>query len=112
MNRFAQYSLAAIAVVLICVGGVVHGDLTNRWSLSRQLGESVGRMKQIPPVIGDWTGGAEIPPDDVMVRQLELGDYVGASMRRYKNRRTGDTISLMLFSGRPGPVATHDPETC
>jgi hypothetical protein len=112
MNMAKQYAVAAIAIVLIVLGGVVHGDLTNRWRLSRQLGESVGRLKLIPAVIGDWTDGVEIPPDETMSRQLELGDYVGSTMRRYKNRRTGDVISLMVFSGRPGPVATHDPETC
>jgi hypothetical protein len=49
----------------------------------------------------------ELDPDDV--RQARLA---GSLWRSYKNTLTGETVSVVLVCGRPGPVSVHTPEVC
>jgi hypothetical protein len=112
MKSFKQYIPLAIAMAIILMAGAGHGNWTNRWGLSRELEESRVLLPKLPMVIGDWVG-EDTQLDETKRKQLiEVGEIVGYVMRTYKNRRTGDVLSLMIVSGRPGPISTHTPAVC
>jgi hypothetical protein len=111
MKKRLQQIPVWIGAVILLVAGAVHGNWTNRWSLSRELEKSQTNLPKLPMVLGDWKGEDAVM-DDMRKAQLVQGEIVGHVMRRYVNRRTGDAVSLLVVSGRPGPISTHTPETC
>ena len=97
---------ALVASVLLIACGVVHGFWTDRWRPPVETAAAAARMEAMPMEVGDWVGTA------VEVKNPQAGGVAGAVERRYENRRTGDTVSLFMVCGRPGPVSIHTPEAC
>lgn len=93
-----------LAVAAIVGAGVVHGLWTDRWGPGRELPSDLDRLEQVPLVLPDWQG-EPIPGRRPSVEAL-LYLY-----RRYTNL-AGDTVTVVLVGGRPGPIAIHDPQTC
>lgn len=96
------------ALVIIVASGAVQGFWTGRWSVSRDLERRVAELKNVPQKIGDWEG-TENPLDPRVLREAGIA---GSVSRHYRNRRTGDAVSLLLVCGRPGPISVHTPEIC
>jgi len=51
----------------------------------------------------------ESPMDRATIEMLQCAGYVN---RRYVNQKTGQSVSLAIIVGPPGPTAVHTPEIC
>lgn len=98
----------AIAVVILLGSGTVHGIWSFRWSAARELQAATTKVASIPLQFGDWTGN-ENKLDE---RQATVGRIHASMSRIYTNAKTGQVISALLVSGRPGPISVHTPEVC
>jgi Protein of unknown function (DUF3485) len=98
-------SLTACSLALLC--GLVHGYWTDRWNEPTDAIDAAARFEQIPLTIGEWDG----QPVEVKASQIEAA-LAGHVQRRYVNRMTGETVTLALVVGRPGPVSIHTPDVC
>jgi hypothetical protein len=99
------------ALLIIALAGYGHGVMTGRWGNSTMLAESVLRIPNVPTEVGEWKG-EDIPPSEDQKAQYKRAELVGAVVRRYVHRPTGDAVMVMILSGLPGPIATHSPEAC
>jgi hypothetical protein len=99
--------LLSIAAVLIGLGGYVHGVWTDRWSVSPELEEAIGKLPRVPLTFGDWRGQAQ----SLRPREAEQAGFSAHLMRRYE-RHDGAVVNVMLACGRAGPLAVHTPEVC
>lgn len=97
-----------LALMLVVATGVADGLWSNRWSASKELQAAAARLTDFPSTIGDWEGHSQ----DVDARQLELGEIAGYANYRYVNRRNGNSVSVLVVCGRPGPVSVHTPDVC
>lgn len=100
---------AAAAALLIVSVGAVHGLWDGRWGTAPGLKEPVARLARVPQVVGDWVGQKDRTLDDREMAAAEIAGYVS---RDYRNRRTGQTLSVLLVCGRPGPISVHTPDVC
>jgi hypothetical protein len=99
--------LVAGALILLA-SGVVHGLWTNRWEQPADQTEAATKLQHISLTLGGWHG-EELELDQ---SDLARAGYAGSLWRRYQNPQTGDTVSLLLVCGRPGPVSVHTPDAC
>src|SRR5262249_55144375 len=44
--------------------------------------------------------------------EIGRAEIRGYMLREYINRRTGNTLTVLIALGRPGPIAVHSPEVC
>jgi hypothetical protein len=89
--------------------GLVHGFWTDRWALtSGTVRAAAGRLERLPLTIGDWEGRV----GTLDRRELERTGAAGILCRRYVHRATGESVTVLLMCGRPGPMAIHTPEVC
>jgi len=105
------FRFSALAFVLIgTLGsvGVLHGLWTDRWSEPEE-GQSIAEMEKLPLMIGSWEGKTfEMTAEDR--RFYGTGNVLA---RHYVNQDDGETLSVMLFRGKPGPmVIRHLPTEC
>jgi hypothetical protein len=101
-----RYLPAYAAIVLVIVSGIVHGFWTDRWTVSAAPTEAAARLEKLPLSVGDWQG-----------RPLKGGPksneaITGELYRLYVNRKTGSEVTVLIFSGLPGPVSIHTPDWC
>jgi hypothetical protein len=99
---------AKIGLLVVLVCGLVHGLWTRRWERSSDLDRAVPRLGEVPLTVGPWQGKPE-PLDE---RMAAFAGVAGSWMRRYTHAGTGQTVTVLLMCGRPGPVAVHTPEWC
>lgn len=98
-----------LAGLLIVLGtGLVHGIWTQRWQKSTVIDEAAARVLTLPTEIGDWQ--SEVV--DVSAAEMALAGADGWFVRRFTNRRTEQTILVMLLCGRTGYMCVHRPEHC
>jgi hypothetical protein len=102
--------------MLVCAGvsitlatGFVHGRLTQRWGAPPDLRHSATNLKELPAEIGDWRLQNEEPLTASVLKMLSCAGYVN---RQYVNRNSGETISIAIIVGPPGPTSVHTPEIC
>ncbi len=58
--------------------------------------------------VGDWMGeNVAYEPEDMTRNGIQ-----GCVFRKYKNMRTGATVSILLVCGRGGPISVHTPDVC
>jgi hypothetical protein len=79
------------AIVLVVLSGLVHARWSDRSSDTRELHAASARLGQLPWKIGDWTGD----PVDFDGRGLDRSGISGLVTRRYENRRTGATVTIL-----------------
>jgi hypothetical protein len=103
MQRICTVFLATAAVV---AGGVVHGMWTDRWYTGEETGAVASRLERISDEFGEWQGEPleqeSKPPKGV------AGNYT----RRFVNRGNGESVTVAIVGGRPGPVSIHTPDAC
>lgn len=103
MKRLITFSLVILAIV---ASGVVHGMWTDRWGAPLDVAAVATRIGEIPDDLGDWQGQPleqdSRPPKGV----------AGHLHRRYVNRRNGETVTVAIVGGRPGPISIHTPDAC
>jgi len=96
-----------LATGMLVASGLVHGYWTDRWYPPEDLQAAAARLDRVPLVLGDWDGHS-VDTKSITVDRLIAGHV----QRRYVNRVTGETVSLALVVGRPGPVSIHTPDVC
>jgi Protein of unknown function (DUF3485) len=109
-----KYFTFAICTLLLIAGtigaGVIHGRMTNSWKISPTSRIAGERLKAaLPEDFGNWRFDHknEFPPEVLSI--LEHPAYFS---RVYQHVQTGDTITIAVIAGQPGPVAVHTPEIC
>ena len=99
--------LAAIAA--LAATGYLQGIWTDRWTSSPDVGAAAGRLGQIPVTVDGWQA-YDLEP--LTARILERAGIVGYVSRRFVERSTGDSATVLLVCGRPGPISLHTPDVC
>ena len=105
-----QKALSPLIVlfILVLLLGAGHGIWTDRWTNSTELENSLARLDKVPLNFGDWQGeNLEYDPED-----MSRAGIKGCVFRRYRNTRTGVSISVLLVCGRGGPICVHTPDVC
>src|SRR5262245_26460971 len=103
-----------ICIVLLLTGtigvGLIHGQMTNSWKespTSRIAGE---RLKAaVPRDFGAWRFEHQ---DEFSPEVLRILGQPACFSRVYQHVQTGDTITVAVIAGQPGPVSVHTPEIC
>jgi hypothetical protein len=97
---------AALAVIV--VSGLAHGLAVDRWGASADRRLAAARLAAIPSVIGAWTGESLSLPD----RQVAASGIDAYVLRRYVHQHRGEQVTVLVVSGKAGPVALHTPDVC
>lgn len=104
----ARLFAAALFAAVVLGSGLLHGRHTGRWQPLPPLDEYLARLNAVPPVIGDWQAtDMHLDPEE-----LARGGIQGHVYRSYHNRKTGEVVTVMVVSGRPGPISVHTPDVC
>src|SRR5579883_487292 len=96
------------AIVVLVTSGLVHARWSNHVRASKELAEATTKLEKIPMTVGDWKGSVS----EMDRRGLERAGIIGLASRRYTNPRSGETVSILLVCGKPGPISVHGPEIC
>lgn len=101
---------AAIAVVLMGVVTYVEGTWSERWAKadSPVLKEWCAKMQKLPMTIGEWEGKQLAQNQE----ELDYAGIAGSVSREYRNRNTGQVVSMFLVAGGARKVAVHTPDKC
>jgi len=101
---------APLLTCLVLIGGLgaVHGIYSDRWGPSGQLEHAVKQLDLVPSSFGDWVG------EDIPFERSDMAHagIEGTILRRYRNPRTRESVSLLLVCGRGGPICVHTPDIC
>ena len=97
--------LALLAATVL--SGILQGDLTKRWK--SQDNHSLVPLASIPAVFGPWEMKTDLEITEQVDELLEAKDWLN---RTYRNRDTGEVVSLAIVAGSHGPISVHVPEIC
>lgn len=108
--KTASTWIGLAVVVALTVGvSMVHGKYSNRWGKPPDMEGAAGRVRGLPETIGDWEMRDSNDFADNVIKQLQCTGYVN---RVYVHKKTGDTVSVAVLVGPPGPISVHTPEVC
>jgi len=102
------FVFAASYLVLALGYGVVHGRYTGRWVPLPSLENYTQRLPNVPMRAGEWAA-TDLPLDE---EELSRSGIHGHLYRQYRSRKTGESLSLLIVCGRPGPISVHTPDIC
>ena len=102
----------SIAFLMIAVSGVTAGLWDNRWFVSNELAVMAERVNNLPLDLGSWKGEDLEEDPEMKARLISQGTVHALKTRVYRNTLTGQTVNILLATGRPGPISTHNPMTC
>jgi hypothetical protein len=97
-----------VVLPMLLAYGVAEGVWSDRWNLSHELDQAPKRLASLPQTIGPWQG-EDVEMNPRIVRQAELRGHL---LRHYTQPRTGESVTVLVVCGRPGPVAVHTPQVC
>ena len=101
-------ALLTVALLLVASFGVAEGLWTGRWAPSEVLDRAAARVADVPRSLGEWEGADA----DLDAREVALAKLRGHLRRTYTHRQTGETVTVMLLCGQPGPISVHTPDVC
>jgi hypothetical protein len=97
------------ALIVVLGTGLVHGLWTGRWQFGQQLETAAARLDTgLPESVGDWQAG----PVELDAEALRQAGAEGHWLRRFTNRQTGATVTILLLCGRTARMVVHRPEHC
>jgi hypothetical protein len=102
--------LLLAAAAMLAADIYLYGSWTDRWAPSRELEEAAARLGRAPKEFGDWRG--EKPEQELTARELDHAEIAASLFWRYRSRRTGEAVTVLLLCGRAGPMAVHTPDVC
>ena len=104
-------SLPALALVigLLLVATVVHGWLSGRWYVAKDLYQAGAKLDELPKQIGAWQQIESDSLDDSVAKMLQC---YGSIVREYRHGDTGEQVTVALLLGPRGPIAVHTPDIC
>lgn len=109
MKTVSTWIGLAVVVAMTVGVGMVHGKYSNRWGKPPDMAGAAERVRGLPETIGDWEMRDSSEFGDNVVKQLQCAGYVN---RVYVHRKSGDTVSVAMLVGPPGPISVHTPEVC
>lgn len=95
--------------IAIAAGGLVHGELSNRWGADADLSAAAVALDTFPASFGAWRQQSDEPIGDDVLEILQCANHVH---RTYINAETAEHVSVAVIVGQPGPTAVHTPEIC
>ena len=93
-----------VVLGLIVCGALVHGAVTQRWSVFEANPDRTARLHALEIRYGDWHPAA-VPTE------MPLNERSTGTSRHYTSS-SGRTAVVTVISGIPGSVATHTPDVC
>jgi hypothetical protein len=102
-------ALAMAGVALVLAAGAAYGHYARRWGAPPDLDAAAQRVVSMPKQIGNWHLDQEEEMSAGTIQMLECAGYVN---RRYVDTTTGESVSIAVIVGPPGPIAVHTPEIC
>ena len=103
-----RLSLLFVAVLLVAAFGAAEGKWTGRWEAVQAADVAALRLADVPLVFGEWEG-KDLDLDE---RQVKIGRLTGYVNRLYVRKGTGESLSVLLLCGKPGPISVHTPDLC
>lgn len=103
-----RYLPIAAALGIILAAGAIQGVWTDRWAENYDFASKQEALRAVPLKIGDWAG-RDLGFD--ATAYSHAGIRCGLE-RMYVNSVTGQTITILIVGGSPGPISVHLPETC
>lgn len=104
------YLFLMIVVVAATVAvGAIHGRMTLRWGHRADMLAAAALLEDMPTQCGDWRMKASADMSNSEIEMLRCAGYVA---RQYVNEKTGESVSLGIVFGPPGPISEHTPEVC
>ena len=97
-------------LIILTVGTVVHGLLTDRFGMvvSDELERFTTRLAHVPRTIGQWEG-EDVPIDPQEIAAANVTGYVS---RIYTHRQSGATVNMFLVCGTSRHITLHTPDRC
>ena len=108
MTRLSSFLAPTLATLLLAGSGYVHGKWTGRWQDGDPAAEAASGLDRLPMVIGQWQATA----GEISEAEQKLAELSGYLLRHYRNRSTGQQVTVLLMCGPSGPVAVHPPTAC
>lgn len=107
MNRTIAMSVAVVAMI---VGGYLQGIWSERWGepMTAQIQEWSQRLDELPMTLGNWEGQRI----EANQQELEASGARGAAGVAYRNRETGEIVTVFLVCGTARRISTHTPDKC
>lgn len=110
MKLLTYFVSAAVILLGTLLGGWLQGRMITRWGADELLAAAGKRLDSpLPEQVGGWRFIQETKFEPEVVRMLQCPAHVS---RVYVHQQTGDTVSIAVIVGPPGPVAVHTPEVC
>lgn len=107
--KTAPIAASCVVVLLTVVSAVVAGRFSNRWGISATAEKAATRLLETPKNVGKWELREEFELSPTASEVLENPTYLE---RRYVHADTGDSVTVAVLVGAPGPIAVHTPEIC
>lgn len=104
-----SWLVLVVGLAATLLGGALYGRYSQRWGPPADLTLAAQQLTNMPRELGEWTLAEEFPLQRSAVEMLQCAGYVN---RNYVNRTTGESISVAIIVGPPGPIAVHTPEIC
>jgi hypothetical protein len=90
--------------------GWLQGSLSDRWGPRPSAEIAADSLRRFPPSdVGNWRVRREVPLAPDAAQMLQSPAHI---VRVYEHQQTGDSITVMVLLGPPGPIAVHTPEIC
>lgn len=103
------YLPAVLALALIVLLAVVQGRWSDRWSKpGADIKDLAALLEGVPMTVDEWEG--EDQPADS--GELQASGAVGHVTRVYRNRATGERVSLFIICGHSRNISVHTPDRC
>ena len=99
----------ALVIGLLLVSTLMHGWLSGRWYVAKDLYQAGEKLEELPKQIGAWQQIESNDLDDSVVKMLQC---YGSIVREYRHDDTGEQVTVALLLGPRGPIAVHTPEIC
>ena len=101
---------AVVTAAITLIGALVHARYSQRWGSPIDPQAAAQRLAAAPERIGSWKHLADGEPlSEFIYRELGLA---GSISRIYRDQATGQTVSILLMVGSPGPLVRHPPTVC
>ncbi|MFT4558431.1 MAG: hypothetical protein ACI92S_003810 [Planctomycetaceae bacterium] len=95
-------------VVFLAVSGLVDGRFIDTADSEQKLTRVSQSLEQLPLKCGDWVGTSL----DTNPEELKVAEAAGAILRRYTHRLSGNSVTVLVLCGPPGPISVHPPTAC
>ena len=99
----------ALVIGLLLISTLVHGWLSGRWYVAKDLYQAGEKLEELPKQIGAWQQIESNGLDDSVAEMLQC---YGSIVREYRHGDTGEQVTVALLLGPRGPIAVHTPDIC